>query len=91
MTMRQAPRLCAISGKAWLSAGWAGRQVEAIKPQEVAGSWLTGISEVQLPAQYKLQNIEETEAAKLRLLRPSGSSECAQTHPRPCPSSWTTA
>lgn len=50
-------------------------KVEAIKPAEVAGSWLTGISEVQLSSQFKLKNIEETEAAKLRLLRPDRDSE----------------
>lgn len=52
-------------------------QVAAIKPAEVAGSWLTGISEVQLSSQFKLKNIEETEAAKLRLLRPDRDSEYA--------------
>lgn len=50
-------------------------KVEPIKPADVAGSWLTGISEVQLSSQFKLKNIEETEAAKLRLLQPDRDSE----------------
>lgn len=50
-------------------------KVMPIKAAEVAGSWLTGISEVQLSSQFKLKNIEETEAAKLRLLRPDKNSE----------------
>jgi Hepatocellular carcinoma-associated antigen 59 len=44
-------------------------QIAPIKPAEVPGSWLTGISEVQLPAHYKLKNIEETEAVKKRMLQ----------------------
>jgi Hepatocellular carcinoma-associated antigen 59 len=33
-----------------------------------AGAWMTGILEVQLPMEFKLKNIEETEAAKKRML-----------------------
>ena len=44
-------------------------QIDPIKPADVAGSWLTGIAEVQLPAHYKLKNIEETEAVKKRILQ----------------------
>ena len=43
-------------------------------------SWMTGIQEVPLPMAYKLRNIEDTEAAKKRLLASSaaGASQCAQ-------------
>lgn len=37
------------------------------------GAWTTSISEVPLPLDYKLANIEETEAAKKRLLEASAS------------------
>lgn len=37
------------------------------------GAWTTSISEVALPLDYKLANIEETEAAKKRLLDASAS------------------
>lgn len=37
------------------------------------GAWATGIVEVALPVEYKMQNIEETEAAKRRLLHASRS------------------
>ncbi|XP_078436230.1 integrator complex subunit-like protein isoform X2 [Wolffia australiana] len=33
-------------------------------PEESSTQWTTGIAEVQLPIEYKLRNIEETEAAK---------------------------
>eukprot|EP00741_Cyanophora_paradoxa_P008998 tig00001424_g8711.t1 len=36
--------------------------------EDTAGAWLTGIMEVQLPIDYKLKNIEETEAAKRRMI-----------------------
>lgn len=55
-------------------------QIAPIKPAEVPGSWLTGISEVQLPAHYKLKNIEETEAVKKRMLQGSHDSACASLH-----------
>ncbi|KAI3884628.1 hypothetical protein MKW92_053875, partial [Papaver armeniacum] len=32
--------------------------------EETSTQWTTGITEVQLPIEYKLRNIEETEAAK---------------------------
>ncbi|RVX01626.1 Protein COP1 suppressor 2 [Vitis vinifera] len=32
--------------------------------EESSTQWTTGIAEVQLPVEYKLRNIEETEAAK---------------------------
>ena len=43
-------------------------------------SWMTGIQEVPLPMAYKLRNIEDTEAAKKRLLASSAAatSQCAQ-------------
>ncbi len=52
------------------------QQIAPIKPAEVPGSWLTGISEVQLPAHYKLKNIEETEAVKKRMLQGGHDSKC---------------
>ena len=52
-------------------------QIAPIRPAEVPGSWLTGISEVQLPAHYKLKNIEETEAVKQRMLQGGHDSKCA--------------
>ena len=42
-------------------------QGQKIKQQDVS-SWLTGIQEVPLSLQYKMRNIDETEAAKKRLL-----------------------
>ena len=49
------------------------------KVQDVS-SWMTGIQEVPLPMAYKLRNIEDTEAAKKRLLASSAAatSQCAQ-------------
>ena len=49
------------------------------KVQDVS-SWMTGIQEVPLPMAYKLRNIEETEAAKKRLLMSAaaGPSRCAR-------------
>ena len=44
--------------------GWQGQK---IKQQDIS-SWLTGIQEVPLSLQYKMRNIDETEAAKKRLL-----------------------
>ena len=38
------------------------------------GAWATGIVEVALPVEYKMRNIEETEAAKRRLLHASRSA-----------------
>lgn len=38
------------------------------------GAWATGIVEVALPVEYKMKNIEETEAAKRRLLHASRSA-----------------
>lgn len=43
------------------------------KQQDVS-SWMTGIQEVALPMDFKLRNIEETEAAKKRLLSAAGAS-----------------
>jgi len=41
------------------------------QPEQEAGErWLSGMVEVQLPIEYKLKNIEETEAAKRLLLAP---------------------
>merc|ERR1719499_2355079 len=40
-------------------------------PESEAGErWLSGMVEVELPVEYKLKNIEETEAAKAALLAP---------------------
>merc|ERR1712062_128590 len=40
-------------------------------PETEAGErWLSGMVEVELPVEYKLKNIEETEAAKAQLLAP---------------------
>ena len=54
-------------------------QGQKIKQQDVS-SWLTGIQEVPLSLQYKMRNIDETEAAKKRLLA-DAAPECA---PSPC-------
>ncbi|KAK9914818.1 hypothetical protein WJX75_000921 [Coccomyxa subellipsoidea] len=43
------------------------------KQQDVS-SWMTGIQEVALPMDFKLRNIEETEAAKKLLLSVAGAS-----------------
>ncbi|KAK9841009.1 hypothetical protein WJX81_005270 [Elliptochloris bilobata] len=43
------------------------------KVQDVS-SWMTGIQEVPLPMAYKLRNIEDTEAAKKRLLASSSAN-----------------
>ncbi|MQL82624.1 hypothetical protein Taro_015092 [Colocasia esculenta] len=39
-------------------------KVKRRNPEESSTQWTTGIAEVQLPIEYKLRNIEETEAAK---------------------------
>lgn len=41
-----------------------GKSTKALDP----GAWATGIVEVALPVEYKMRNIEETEAAKRQLL-----------------------
>lgn len=51
-------------------------QSTLLQPDVVVPGLMTGITEVALPAQYRLRNIEETEAAKHRLLaasRPGGT------------------
>ena len=55
------------------------------KVQDVS-SWMTGIQEVPLPMAYKLRNIEDTEAAKKRLLASSAAatSQCAQQNTLVC-------
>ena len=47
-------------------------QGQSTKAQD-PGAWATGIVEVALPVEYKMRNIEETEAAKRRLLHASRS------------------
>ena len=47
-------------------------QGQSTKAQD-PGAWATGIVEVALPVEYKMKNIEETEAAKRRLLHASRS------------------
>jgi hypothetical protein len=42
--------------------------VRKLEGEETADRWLTGIVEVQLPMDYKLKNIEETERAKNKML-----------------------
>ena len=46
--------------------------MQQVKPvvEEGGGTdqWMTGIVEVQLPVEFRLQNIEQTEAAKAKLL-----------------------
>lgn len=42
---------------------------------EIAGTWVTGITEVALPVQFRLQNIEETEEAKKQLLERRGQRQ----------------
>jgi hypothetical protein len=39
-------------------------QVKRRNSEESSTQWTTGIAEIQLPIEYKLRNIEETEAAK---------------------------
>ena len=56
-------------------------QGQKIKQQDVS-SWLTGIQEVPLSLQYKMRNIDETEAAKKRLLA-DAAPECGPS-PRIC-------
>ena len=58
------------------------------KVQDVS-SWMTGIQEVPLPMAYKLRNIEDTEAAKKRLLATSAAatSQCAD-RARQCGVKW---
>lgn len=49
-------------------------QGQSTKAQD-PGAWATGIVEVALPVEYKMQNIEETEAAKRRLLHASRGTQ----------------
>ncbi|XP_047944696.1 protein COP1 SUPPRESSOR 2 isoform X1 [Salvia hispanica] len=39
-------------------------KVKKLNSEEQSTQWTTGIAEIQLPIEYKLRNIEETEAAK---------------------------
>lgn len=52
---------------------WFFLQGHSTKAQD-PGAWATGIVEVALPVEYKMKNIEETEAAKRRLLHASRSA-----------------
>ena len=47
--------------------GYACLQGQNTKPMD-PGAWATGIVEVALPMEYKMRNIEQTEAAKRELL-----------------------
>ena len=47
-------------------------QGQQVKQQDVS-AWMTGIQEVELPLDFKLKNIEETEAAKKSLLSSAGA------------------
>lgn len=49
-------------------------QGQSTKAQD-PGAWATGIVEVALPVEYKMRNIEETEAAKRRLLHASRGTQ----------------
>ena len=42
--------------------------VRKVQGEETADRWLTGIVEVQLPTDFQLKSIEETEAAKRKML-----------------------
>ena len=52
--------------KLWVTP--AELSVRKMEGEETADRWLTGIVEVQLPMDYKLKNIEETELAKQKML-----------------------
>lgn len=54
-------------------------QGQSTKAQD-PGAWATGIVEVALPVEYKMKNIEETEAAKRRLLHASRSAVYGSCH-----------
>ncbi|CDP20753.1 unnamed protein product [Coffea canephora] len=43
---------------------YMGRSVKRRNSKESSTQWTTGIAEVQLPMEYKLRNIVETEVAK---------------------------
>ena len=49
---------------------------------EAGERWLSGMVEVELPVEYKLKNIEETEAAKAALLAPKTSEKSLLHIPR---------
>ncbi|KAL3138001.1 hypothetical protein ABBQ38_005238 [Trebouxia sp. C0009 RCD-2024] len=49
-------------------------QGQSTKAQD-PGAWATGIVEVALPVEYQMKNIEETEAAKRRLLHASRGTQ----------------
>ena len=51
--------------------------------EETADRWLTGIVEVQLPADYKIKNIEATERAKAKMLEGihGGGDDAGMEHP----------
>ena len=57
----------------WLTVSSNAVQAQKSKQQDVS-SWMTGIQEVALPMDFKLRNIEETEAAKKLLLSVAGAS-----------------
>jgi len=58
-------------------------RVKKTEGEETADRWLTGIVEVQLPADYKIKNIEATERAKAKMLEKiHGSGDgAAMDHP----------
>lgn len=67
----------------------ANLSVRKTEGEETADRWLTGIVEVQLPMDYKLKNIEETELAKAKMLektrRGGGRPEGVEGMPPPPP------
>jgi len=48
----------------------------------ISESWLTGIQEVELPMEFKLRNIEETEDAKKQLLDQCAEREALRSTPQ---------
>eukprot|EP01087_Luapelamoeba_hula_P008705 TRINITY_DN2197_c0_g3_i1.p1 TRINITY_DN2197_c0_g3~~TRINITY_DN2197_c0_g3_i1.p1 ORF type:complete len:346 (+),score=94.39 TRINITY_DN2197_c0_g3_i1:133-1170(+) len=63
---------------------WKGKKPTAEQEGGVSEAWLTGIQEVELPVEYKLRNIEDTEAAKktLRSNRPSSAQAAEHAQQR---------
>ncbi|CAA7405757.1 unnamed protein product [Spirodela intermedia] len=62
-------------------------KVKRRNPEESSTQWTTGIAEVQLPIEYKLRNIEETEAAK-KLLQERRLASKAKSDMNNIPSSY---
>lgn len=64
--------------------------VRKVEGEETADRWLTGIVEVQLPMEYKVRNVEDTEKAKQKMLEKQRNEKMGipEAVPAPAPAGF---